>query len=73
MKKIIFISAVIILLGVAGYVFVAQKFVKREPVQLAPQKSVEMPVQPPLVSSSPATIDTNDNLDQALQDLDQIE
>jgi len=73
MKKGILIAAIIVLLGLAGYVFVAQKFVKRESVEPAPQKSVEAPVQPPSVSSSPATIDTNDNLDEALKDLDQIE
>jgi len=71
MKKGILIAIIIILLGLAGYVFVGQKSVKRESVQSAPQKSVEAPAQP---SSSPAAvIDTNDNLDQALQDLDQIE
>lgn len=71
MKKTIFISAVIILLGLASYVFVAQKSANRESVQPASQKAAESPAQP---SSSPATvIEINDNLDQALQDLGQIE
>jgi flagellar basal body-associated protein FliL len=73
MKKFIFISAVIILLGLAGYVFVVKKSVKRESVEQAPQKAAEAPAQTSPAPSPAATIDTNDNLDQALQDLDQIE
>jgi cell division protein FtsX len=69
MKKIIFISAVIILLGLAGYVFVVKKSVRRESAESVPQKFVEVSVQP----SPAAAIDINDNLDQALQDLDQVE
>jgi len=69
MKKIIFISAVIVLLGLAGYVFVVKKSANRESVEPAPQKAAEAPAQP----TPTTTIDSNDNLDQALQDLDQIE
>lgn len=69
MKKIIFISAVIILLGFVGYIFVIKKSANREPLQPISQKQTEVPSQLP-----PATaIDANDNLDQALQDLDQVE
>jgi hypothetical protein len=71
MKKGIFIAAVIIFLGLAGYVFVGQKSMKRESGEPAPQKSIEAPAQP---IPAPATaIDINDNLDQALQDLEMIE
>jgi hypothetical protein len=70
MKRFILISAVIILLGLAGYVFVAKKYVKRESVGPMPQKAAEVPTQP---SPAPAALDLNDNLDQALQDLEMIE
>jgi flagellar basal body-associated protein FliL len=68
MKKIIVIAiAMIILLGFAGYVFVAKKSANRESVQPA-QKETETPAQP-----IPKTmIDTNDNLDEALQDLELV-
>jgi len=69
MKKIYLIAIIIILLGLAGYVFVAKKPLKRGSVEPAPQKAVETPTQP----TPAATIDTNDNLDEALKDLDQIE
>ena len=69
MKKSIVIAIVIILLGVASYVFVAQKSANRESVQPATRKSTESLAQP----TPAAAIDTNDNLDQALQDLDMVE
>jgi len=69
MKKIIFIGVVIILLGVAGYVFVANKSTNREVLQPTSQKQTEVLSQPSPITS----IDTNDNLDQALQDLNQVE
>ncbi len=69
MKKGILITVGIVLLGFAGYVFVAQKSTNREIVQPTSQKQIEAPSQP----SSAISIDTNDNLDQALQDLDQTE
>lgn len=69
MKKVIFISAIIILLGLVGYVFVIKKSANREPLQPVSQNKTEAPSQ----SSSAPTIDVNDNLDQAIQDLDQVE
>lgn len=69
MKKVIFISAIIILLGLVSYVFVIKKSVNREPLQPESQNKTEATSQ---LSSAPA-IDVNDNLDQAIQDLDQIE
>jgi len=69
MKKSIVIAIVIILLGVAGYVFVAKKSVNREVIQPTSQKQTEALSQP----SPKTSIDTNDNLDQALQDLNQVE
>jgi flagellar basal body-associated protein FliL len=69
MKKGILIAIIIIILSLAGYVFVVKKSANRESIQTAPQKSAAPPVQP----SPAAAIDTNDNLDQALQDLGQIE
>jgi len=71
MKKIIVISVIIIFLGLAGYVFVVQKSLKRESVESAPQTSVEALPQP--FSTPAATIDVNDNLDQALEDLDMLD
>jgi flagellar basal body-associated protein FliL len=75
MKKSVLVAiilVIIIFLGFAGYVFVVKKSVNRESIESTPQKIVEAPVQPPSVSSSTVIIDTNDNLDQALQDLDQL-
>jgi hypothetical protein len=70
MKKIIFISAVIILLiSFAGYLVVTKKPLEHETVELPPQKAIERTVVQP---TPKATIDINDNLDQALQDLEQI-
>jgi len=69
MKKSIVIVIVIIFLGVAGYVFVAKKSANREVLQSTSQKQTEVLSQPFPITS----IDTNDNLDQALQDLDQVE
>jgi hypothetical protein len=71
MKKGILIAIIIIILGLAAYGLITQKSGKRESIEPAPQNSVEAPTQP---SPAPATtIDINDNLDQALQDLEQIE
>lgn len=69
MKKVIFISAIIILLGLVSYIFVIKKSVNHEPPQPVLQNKTEVPSQP---SSAPA-IDVNDNLNQAIQDLDQAE
>jgi len=69
MKKSILIAIVIILLGFAGYVFVVKKSVKRESAEPMPQKAAEAPAHP----TPTTTVDTNDNLDQALQDLEMIE
>ena len=69
MKKSIVIAIVIILLGVAGYVFVAKKSANRGVLQPTSQKQTEVLPQPSPITS----IDTNDNLDQALQDLNQVE
>ena len=69
MKKSIVIAIVIILLGLAGYVFVAKKSANRGVLQPTSQKQTEALSQPSPITS----IDTNDNLDQALQDLNQVE
>lgn len=69
MKKIIFIGTVIILFGLAGYIFITQKSANREVLQLTSQGQTEALSQP----SSAKLVDAKDNLDQALQDLDQIE
>lgn len=68
MKKIIFISAVIILIGLVGYIFVIKKSANQEPPQPVSQNEIKVPSQP----FPTTTFDTNDNLDQALQELDHI-
>lgn len=68
MKKVIFISAIIIFLGLFTYIFIIKKYANREPLQPVSQTDTKAPPQP----SPTTTFNTNDNLDQALQDLDQI-
>jgi uncharacterized protein YxeA len=69
MKKVI-IAIIIILLSVISYVFLVKESTKQESVlQKEPAKIVEVPKE----TTSPITINTNDNLDEALQDLEQLE
>jgi uncharacterized protein YxeA len=69
MKKVI-IAIIIILLSVISYVFLVKESTKQESVlQKEPAKMVEVPKE----TTPPVTINTNDNLDEALQDLEQLE
>jgi uncharacterized protein YxeA len=69
MKKVI-IAIIIILLSVISYVFLVKESTKQESVlQKEPAKMVKVPKE----TTPPITINTNDNLDGVLQDLEQLE
>jgi uncharacterized protein YxeA len=69
MKKVI-IAIIIILLSVVSYVFlVKESAIRKSVLQKEPAKMVEVPKE----TAPSITINTNDNLDEALQDLEQLE
>jgi uncharacterized protein YxeA len=69
MKKVI-IAIIIILLSVVSYVFlVKESAIRKSVLQKEPAKMVEAPKE----TAPSITINTNDNLDEALQDLEQLE
>lgn len=69
MKKVLILIAILAVAGVGSWVYFGW------PVQVsAPQPAVNPPSQtsPPATPPAPPAIDTNDNLDDALKDLDAV-
>lgn len=73
MKKIIIVIIAIALVG-AGLFLISKKLSKLTSRETTEQQEKTLPPQEmPISSSEKIPFDTNDNLDQAIQDLNQIE
>lgn len=72
MKKIIIVIIAIMLLG-AGLLLISKKSSKLNLLQITQRQEKTPSLQETKTPSSEVLFDTSDNLDQALQDLDQLD